>query len=35
LTVEAAAMARVQLAGSNWIPGINEKKMIARNLSNT
>ncbi len=26
LTVEAAAMARVPLAGSNWIPGINEKK---------
>ncbi len=26
LTVEAAAMARVPLAGSNWIPGIKEKK---------
>jgi len=26
LTVEAAAMARIPLAGSNWIPGINEKK---------
>jgi len=26
LTVEAVAMARVPLAGSNWIPGINEKK---------
>ena len=26
LTVEAAAMARVPLAGSSWIPGINEKK---------
>jgi glutamate synthase domain-containing protein 2 len=25
LTVEAAAMARIPLAGSNWIPGINEK----------
>jgi hypothetical protein len=28
LTVEAAAMARVPLAGSNWIPGINEKKWL-------
>ena len=26
LTVEAAAMARIPLAGSNWIPGVNEKK---------
>ena len=26
LTLEAAAMARVPLAGSSWIPGINEKK---------
>ena len=26
LTVEAAAMARVPLAGSDWIPGIKEKK---------
>ena len=25
LTVEAAAMARIPLAGSNWIPGVNEK----------
>ena len=25
LTVEAAAMARVPLAGSNWIPGMNKK----------
>jgi len=28
LTVEAAAMARVPLAGSNWIPGIKEKKWL-------
>jgi glutamate synthase domain-containing protein 2 len=26
LTVEAAAMARVPLAGSNWIPGLKDKK---------
>ena len=26
LTVEAAAMARVPLAGSGWIPGLNDKK---------
>ena len=26
LTVESAAMARVPLAGTNWIPGINNKK---------
>ena len=26
LTVEAAAMARVPLAGSDWIPGIKKKK---------
>jgi len=26
LTVESAAMARVPLAGTNWIPGINDKK---------
>ena len=26
LTVESAAMARVPLAGSNWIPGIKDKK---------
>ena len=26
LTVEAAAMARVPLAGSDWIPGNKEKK---------
>ena len=25
LTVEAAAMARVPLAGTNWIPGFKEK----------
>ena len=25
LTVEAAAMARVPLAGTTWIPGINNK----------
>ena len=25
LTVEAAAMARVPLAGTNWIPGIEKK----------
>jgi len=25
LTVEAAAMARVPLAGTSWIPGISEK----------
>ena len=25
LTVEAAAMARVPLSGTNWIPGINSK----------
>ena len=25
LTVEAAAMARVPLAGTNWIPGLNKK----------
>lgn len=28
MTVEAVAMARVPLAGSNWIPGINEKKWL-------
>ena len=26
LTVESAAMARVPLAGTNWIPGVNNKK---------
>ncbi len=26
LTVESAAMARIPLAGTNWIPGINDKK---------
>ena len=26
LTVESAAMARVPLAGTNWIPGIKDKK---------
>ena len=26
LTVESAAMARVPLAGTNWVPGINDKK---------
>ena len=25
LTIEAAAMARVPLAGTTWIPGINNK----------
>ena len=26
LTVESAAMTRVLLAGTNWIPGIKDKK---------
>jgi hypothetical protein len=39
LTVEAAAMAKVPLAGTNWVPGVTEehaleeiKRMLAKHL---
>jgi hypothetical protein len=28
LTVEAAAMAKVPLAGTNWVPGITEERAL-------
>ena len=28
LTLEAAAMAKVPLAGTNWVPGITEEKAL-------
>jgi glutamate synthase domain-containing protein 2 len=30
LTVEAAAMAKVPLAGTNWIPGVTEERALAK-----
>jgi hypothetical protein len=30
LTVEAAAMARVPLAGTSWIPGVSEERTLAK-----
>ena len=30
LTVEAAAMAKVPLAGTDWIPGVSEERTLAR-----
>jgi methylamine---glutamate N-methyltransferase subunit C len=29
LTVEAAAMAKVPLAGTSWIPGVSEERTLA------
>jgi hypothetical protein len=29
LTVEAAAMAKVPLAGTEWIPGVSEERTLA------
>jgi len=29
LTVEAAAMAKVPLAGTDWIPGVSEERALA------
>ena len=30
LTVEAAAMAKVPLAGTSWIPGVSEEQTLAK-----
>ena len=30
LTVEAAAMAKVPLAGTDWIPGVTEERALAK-----
>ncbi|MEO8290641.1 MAG: glutamate synthase-related protein, partial [Gaiellaceae bacterium] len=30
LTVEAAAMAKVPLAGTDWIPGVSEERTLAK-----
>jgi methylamine---glutamate N-methyltransferase subunit C len=30
LTVEAAAMAKVPLAGTSWIPGLSEEQTLAK-----
>ena len=30
LTVEAAAMAKVPLAGTSWVPGVSEEQTLAK-----